>query len=146
MTRRPDLKPASAASAVGRGAEPSPLPSAQQAGRKETVQSRYRNPWYDALRNNADPPEYVTEAAPTRYRGYLIYRRLPACFDVVGARCCIGQYAGLPGAKGLVDLICDSPGDFWAQRALSCLAAEGADAPPSMESDPRSMETEGRPR
>lgn len=88
--------------------------------------ARYRNPWFEALTNDADPREYVTDAKPTIYRAHLVYRRLPSCFDVVREDACIGQYAGMSGAKGLIDLIQDRPDDFWAKRALANLEGAGA--------------------
>lgn len=64
------------------------------------------------------PPIYITNSEPVEYRGLLIYKRFDACFDVVKDNICIGNYAGLRGAKGLIDKIIDTPDDFWSVRAM----------------------------
>lgn len=81
----------------------------------------YRNPWHTPGKAWYGPQFYSTEAKPVEYRGYLIYRQHAQHFDVVKDGTAIGQYAGMSGARDIVDLIHDNPGDWWAQRALSCL-------------------------
>ena len=84
----------------------------------------YANAFYQPRTNGSDPAVYATDVAPIEYRGFRIYQRLrKVCFDVVTDGVCVGQYAGLSGAKGLIDLIHDEPNDFWALRAMSALAS-----------------------
>jgi len=64
--------------------------------------SRYRNFFYSSTRGG-DPEFYTTDARPIPYKGFLIYRRLPNCFDIVKDGICVGQYAGLSGARGVID-------------------------------------------
>ena len=76
--------------------------------------STYRNSFYKpSLEGRYGPEFYVTDEEPTEYKGFLIYRRIAACFDCVLAGIngpeCIGQYAGMSGAKRFID-------DFWARE------------------------------
>ena len=86
----------------------------------------YRNPFHEAGKPHYGPAQYETDATPTPYRGMLIYRRMSVCWDVVKDDTCIGQYAGMSGAKGLIDTILDTPDDWWAKRALSWLKMQEA--------------------
>ena len=86
----------------------------------------YRNPWHTPGKPEYGPPVYSCEATPRAYRGFLIYRRHERHFDVVRDGVCISQRAGPNGARAIIDLICDDPGDWWAQRALACLATPTA--------------------
>lgn len=63
----------------------------------------YKNPWWSP--NSLSPRYYETDVAPVEYRGYLIYRRLKDCFDVVKDGMCVSQFAGINGAKRRVDNI-----------------------------------------
>ena len=82
------------------------------------MSTTYRNGFHDPHNAIYGPAVYSTEVEPRHYRGLLIFRRHAQHFDVVAAGVCVGQYAGLSGAKSLIDLIRDHPSDFWAERAL----------------------------
>ena len=86
------------------------------------IMAEYRNPWHESGKPYYGPAVYSCAAKPITYRGFLIYRQHAQHWDVVRDGTAIGQYAGLNGARGLIDLIHDDPGDFWAQRALRHLA------------------------
>lgn len=73
----------------------------------------YRNPWHA---NGHGPAEYATNARPTRYRGCLIYQRVPGGFDVVENGVCLAQRAGLRGAKKAIDRMLDEAYSFEAKR------------------------------
>lgn len=49
------------------------------------------------------PSHFEVSAKPTEYLGFMVYRRLPECFDVVSDGVCVGMYAGLNGAKRAID-------------------------------------------
>lgn len=55
------------------------------------------------------PAEFTVDVAPTEYKGFSIYRRLPECFDCVINGEVIGMYAGINGAKSFIDT-------FWAKQ------------------------------
>lgn len=83
--------------------------------------AEYRNPWHERGKPQYGPPVYRCAADPVMYRGFTIYRQHSAHYDVVRDGTAIGQYAGLNGARGLIDLIHDKPDDFWAVRAMAHL-------------------------
>lgn len=66
----------------------------------------YLNPW------DVGPEFYTTDVRPTEYRGYLIYHRLPKCWDVVRNGVCVDQRAGFKGAKAAIDRRVD-PSEEW---------------------------------
>ena len=76
--------------------------------------AEYRNPWHESGKPYYGPAVYSCDAKPIEYRGFLIYRQHAQHWDVVRDGTAIGQYAGLNGARGLIDLIHDNPTDFWA--------------------------------
>lgn len=82
---------------------------------------KYRNPWHRPGVRGTGPEIYSTPATPKKYRGFLIFSRVPRVWDVVKDSVCIGQRAGVNGAKRLIDLIHDDPDNFWAQRAMDDL-------------------------
>lgn len=82
----------------------------------------YRNPWHTPGKAHYGPYSYTCDAEPQEYRGFLIYRQHSQHYDVVKEGTAIGQYAGVNGARQLIDLIHDNPTDFWAVRALRHLA------------------------
>lgn len=87
------------------------------------TETTYRNPWHRADERMYGEPTYRTSVKPTMYRGYAIYHRI--AFDVVKNGCCVGQYAGLSGAKRFIDLILDGNEEdagFWRQRVASYFA------------------------
>lgn len=50
------------------------------------------------------PLFYETDVSPVAYKGYLIYQRIKGtCFDIVKDSVCLGQYAGINGAKKRID-------------------------------------------
>ncbi len=62
----------------------------------------YKNFFYSP--KYTDPAVYHTDAKPVPYRGFLIYQRIKGvCWDIVKDGICVGQYAGLSGAKGVID-------------------------------------------
>lgn len=63
----------------------------------------YQNSFHKPGRPEYGPEYYVTDAEPVAYRDHLIFQRLRECFDVVRDGVCIGQYAGLNGAKRYID-------------------------------------------
>jgi len=80
------------------------------------VQTEYLNSWHSA--RSIDPRIYRTDVTPIEYRGHQIFHRTEHCFDVVSDGICIAQYAGLSGAKGIIDKIHDNPTDFFAARSI----------------------------
>lgn len=74
--------------------------------------TRYRNSFY-RMSGLYGPEFYETDEKPTEYNGFRIYRRLVSCFDCVldgvNGPECIGQYAGINGAKKFID-------EFWARE------------------------------
>ena len=87
----------------------------------------YRNPWHKPGKPEYGPAFFTCRNEPRPYRGYLIFRQHERHFDVVRDGVCVSQRAGARGARWIVDLICDNPADFWAQRSLSYLS-QGATA------------------
>ncbi len=65
----------------------------------------YWNPWHQRGANQYGPRCYETSVEPVIYRGHRIYNRI--AFDVVRGNMCIGQYAGLNGAKRFIDMLMD---------------------------------------
>jgi len=65
----------------------------------------YTNPWHKPHQPMYGPATYQTDAGPIEYRGHLIFRRLPAVFDVVKDGKCLAQRAGLNGAKAVIDAL-----------------------------------------
>lgn len=64
----------------------------------------YKNPWHKPFSPIEYGPEYYTTyVKPVEYKGYLIYNRLSAVFDIVQNSICIHQCAGLGGAKRAID-------------------------------------------
>lgn len=63
----------------------------------------YANPWHKPHRPEYGPAVFETDARPVAYRGHLIYRRLPNCWDVVSDGVCVGMRAGPAGARRCVD-------------------------------------------
>ncbi len=67
----------------------------------------YRNLFYSL--KSEDPEIYKTDAKPVEYKGFLIYHRIKSsnpwgnCWDIVKDGVCVSQYAGLSGAKGVID-------------------------------------------
>jgi hypothetical protein len=76
------------------------------------MKARYKNPWHKPLKPMYGPEFYETEVDPIEYRGYLIYERLPAVFDIVRDGVCLSQYAGLNGAKGFIDTLLKTKENF----------------------------------
>lgn len=70
-----------------------------------TNTTTYRNPWHKPGRPEYGPEFYSTDRAPRKYRGYLIYHRLPEVWDVVKDGVCVTQRAGLNGAMQAIDAI-----------------------------------------
>ena len=69
----------------------------------------YRNPWHNPHDNKYGPEEYVTDATPTSYKGFLIYHRTRDCWDCVINGEAVAQRAGFQGAKDFID-------EFWARE------------------------------
>jgi HD superfamily phosphohydrolase YqeK len=68
--------------------------------------STYRNPWHkDTLVDKGST--FSTDKAPILHAGCEIYERIPHCFDVVKAGCCITQRAGMDGAKQCAEIVAD---------------------------------------
>ncbi len=68
----------------------------------------YRNPW------PTGPAEFKTEAKPHRYKGHLLYNRIPGTVcDIVQNDEAVGQCVTVRGARAWVDLSLD------AMRAVS---------------------------
>ena len=63
----------------------------------------YQNPWHDPRDPKYGPVCYTTSVKPTAYKGFLIYNRIPAVYDVVLDGVCVTQRAGLIGAKSYID-------------------------------------------
>lgn len=81
----------------------------------------YKNTWYDHTKpihsgnhphgkqGGFNMPMIETDAQPVEYGGFLIYHRVnhvnkdANVFDVVKDGACIGQYAGINGAKRFID-------------------------------------------
>jgi hypothetical protein len=72
---------------------------------KENQMATYRNPWHKPLQSIYGPAHFECTAAPAEHRGFLIYRRLPNCFDVVKDGVCLHQRAGLRGAHNAIDAL-----------------------------------------
>jgi hypothetical protein len=79
--------------------------------------TRYRNPWHRPDKPEYGPAEYETDAAPTTYRGFLLYHRVRSTqdyasgahvFDVVQNGACLTQCAGPDGARRAIDAIIDA--------------------------------------
>ena len=87
------------------------------------MSASYINPWHKQESGSDSAPMFTTDAKPVEYRGFLIYRRLPASFEVVKDGICLTQRAGLTGAKWAIDNLLDNPGDYWAQRMAGYLAS-----------------------
>ncbi|SDF83107.1 hypothetical protein [Thalassobaculum litoreum] len=82
--------------------------------------ANYRNPFHKPHDSSYGPAIYETDATPEEYGGYLIYRRLPNCWDVVKDGVCITQRAGPNGARRAIDE------RNTAQSAINCeVAGEG---------------------
>jgi len=73
----------------------------------------YKNSFYTP-KNPISRKEFSTEVTPIEYKNYLIFHRINPnspikdgahVFDVVINGICIGQYAGLNGAKHFIDNI-----------------------------------------
>lgn len=64
--------------------------------------ARYRNSFHKTHDAAYGPEFYATDASPVEHGGLFIYRRLDKCFDIVDDGVCIGQYAGLDGAKNAI--------------------------------------------
>ena len=62
----------------------------------------YINSFYQKSVQGSNPV-LAADAKPVNYKGYLIYKRLEACFDIVKDGVCVAMYAGLNGAKTKVD-------------------------------------------
>ena len=69
----------------------------------------YKNRWHKPHDPASGPEEYVTDARPTPYKGFLIYHRHDSVWDCVIDGECRAQRAGLSGAKRFID-------DFWARE------------------------------
>jgi hypothetical protein len=65
--------------------------------------TRYRNSFHKPSDATYGPEFYETNAKPVEHCGLLIYQRLPKCFDIVDDGVCIGQYAGINGAKNAIE-------------------------------------------
>ena len=65
--------------------------------------ARYRNSFHRSHDPVYGPEFYETDAKAVEHCGLLIYRRLDKCFDIVEGDVCIGQYAGLNGAKNAIE-------------------------------------------
>jgi hypothetical protein len=65
--------------------------------------AEYTNTFWST--GSLDPRVYRTEAKPKEYRGFLLYKRLECCWDVVKDGACVGQYAGRSGAERFVDML-----------------------------------------
>lgn len=65
--------------------------------------TKYKNPWHRLDKREYGPAFYETDATPTEYRGYLIYHRTMAVWDVVKDGVCVTQLAGPTGAKRAID-------------------------------------------
>lgn len=66
----------------------------------------YKNPWHKpGLEDTYGKPTYETDAEPEKYKGYLIYHRRISVWDVVLNGVCVGQYAGINGARKFIDEI-----------------------------------------
>lgn len=70
--------------------------------------ANYKNAFYNPLYQGS-ALVIVTNSEPVHYRGYLIYHRIKGTtksgnvFDVVKDGVCIGNYAGINGAKAFID-------------------------------------------
>lgn len=75
--------------------------------------ARYRNKFHKAFNSDFGPEFYETEVHPTAYKGFKIYHRHRGAFDCVidgiNGPECVGQYAGLNGAKLFID-------QFWERE------------------------------
>lgn len=65
--------------------------------------TRYRNSFHQPRDTTYGPEFYETYARPIEHRGFLIFQRLPQCFDIVENGVCVGQLAGLNGAKSAIE-------------------------------------------
>lgn len=65
-------------------------------------QNNYKNSFYSKTTPESKPVLF-TDATPIEYKGYLIYKRLPECFDIVIDGVCIAMCAGINGAKKRID-------------------------------------------
>lgn len=62
----------------------------------------YKN--YFATRNTGMQPYFATDAKPIKYKGYLLYNRLPGVVcDIVKRGTCIGQVVTVRAAKARID-------------------------------------------
>jgi hypothetical protein len=81
-------------------------------------QTTYKNSFFPT-----GPAEYTTNSEPTPYKGYLIYTRQDThgvrpgppyvdltVYDIVKDDVCVGQYAGLNGAKDQIDKLVQREG------------------------------------
>lgn len=63
----------------------------------------YVNPWHRPEHPMYGPKNYTTCVSATLYKGYKIYHREVAVWDVVKDGVCITQMAGMGGAKRAID-------------------------------------------
>jgi hypothetical protein len=69
--------------------------------------STYENTFYNP--KHSTEKMFTTDALPIEYKGYKIYHRIKGsnkngdCFDIVKNEKCVGQRAGLNGAKSRID-------------------------------------------
>jgi len=74
----------------------------QKKGGNMKSLSSYKNPFYRKSIPGSKPV-LTTDVTPMHYKGYLIYKRLHDCFDIVKNGVCVGMNAGLKGAKKRID-------------------------------------------
>lgn len=65
--------------------------------------TRYHNSFHKPHSTDYGPEFFETDAKPVEHCGLLIYRRLEKGFDIVDGGVCVGQYAGLRGAKDAIE-------------------------------------------
>lgn len=71
--------------------------------RDQSIVTQFRNPWHRRGRPEQGPEIYETEVTPIKYRGHLIFERVPNSFDVVADGVALSQRAGISGAKRFID-------------------------------------------
>lgn len=67
------------------------------------MSDRYINSFHNPMNPDNGPSHFEADSKPVEHNGFLIYKRMERCFDIVDPRgetpVCVGMYAGLESAK-----------------------------------------------
>lgn len=88
----------------------------------------YRNPWFTPGKAWMGAEFYATDTKPIEYRGFQIFHRHDAVWELVKDGVCLTQRAGKNGPRNLADaLLGDKDKDckFNVQRARAIAAQHG---------------------